>query len=137
MYMRVTYLYFLGEKFPTPNFSLPRQKWMQICHKFFSNFFLKKSLKRQIFFINADVLLSKTFPYFSSSFVRIFFWLWLYCSDWIGYQKSDFRVVPRISRKMGWRQIEQGFSSFFAIFDDFSKLNALKVLRNFEKNHQI
>ena len=35
------------------------------------------------------------------------------------------------------RQVEQGFSPFlpfFAIFDDFSKWGALKVLRNFEKS---
>ena len=27
--------------------------------------------------------------------------------------------VPGISQKMGWRQVEQGFPPFFAVFDDF------------------
>ena len=36
--------------------------------------------------------------------------------------------------EMGGRQIEQGFSSFFAIFHDFSKWRAPKALCNFEKS---
>ena len=33
-----------------------------------------------------------------------------------------------------WRQIEQGFSSFFAIFDDFSKFRSTFCALNFEKS---
>ena len=33
----------------------------------------------------------------------------------------DFRL-PGISRQMGLRHVEKGFSSIFGIFDDFSKL---------------
>ena len=32
-------------------------------------------------------------------------------------------LVPEISRKMGLRQVEQGFSSFFAKYDDFLKVS--------------
>jgi len=35
---------------------------------------------------------------------------------------------------MDLSHVEQGFSSFFAIFDDFAKWNKPKVLRNFEKS---
>ena len=38
----------------------------------------------------------------------------LYTSDGLGYHKLDFRALPGISQKMGLRQVEQGFSSFFA-----------------------
>ena len=38
-----------------------------------------------------------------------------------GTQNSIFGQVPGIRQKMGRLKIEQGFSSFFAIFDDFSK----------------
>ena len=52
-----------------------------------------------------------------------------------GYLKSNFRVLG-ISQKMGWRQVEHGFSSLFAIFDDFSKF-CLPLARFSLKNHQI
>ena len=58
-----------------------------------------------------------------------------------GYLKCEFRVpvLPSWRYGLGLRQVEQGFSSFkycqmFAIFDDFSKRSALKVLQNSEKS---
>ena len=59
----------------------------------------------------------------------------------LNFNKSSdvFDSVPEIGfletwnqpRKMGFRQDEQSFSSFFAIFDDFSKWSTPKVLRMF------
>ena len=46
------------------------------------------------------------------------------------YPKPGFYVPAEI----GLRQVEQGFSSFLAIFDYFSKWSVLKVLQNFEKS---
>ena len=43
-----------------------------------------------------------------------------------GYQESAKKIVAL-------RQVEEGFSSFFAIIDDFSKCRTPKVLRNFGK----
>ena len=46
--------------------------------------------------------------------------------------------TPGISRKMGWRQVEQGFSSIFAkflpLFDDFSKFYSIFGVLHFEKS---
>ena len=36
--------------------------------------------------------------------------------------------------EMGSKQIQQGFSSYFAIFDDLSKWSVPKVLWNFENS---
>ena len=45
---------------------------------------------------------------------------------------------PQYCCEMGWRQVEQGFSSFFAkclLFDDFSKWSLpKKILQNLEKS---
>ena len=45
--------------------------------------------------------------------------------------------VGRCHGEMGVRQVEQGFSLFFAKFDDFSKYSSPKALWNFENiiNH--
>ena len=51
------------------------------------------------------------------------------------YPKLDFRV-PGISQKMGLRQVEQGVSSFFAIFDDFSMFHSTFACSTL-KNHQL
>ena len=44
--------------------------------------------------------------------------------------KPGFRVLVL-------SKVDQGFSSFFGVFDDFSKWRALKVLRNFEKSSNV
>ena len=38
-----------------------------------------------------------------------------------GTRKPGFGYPQYYSGEMGWRQVEHDFSSFFAIFDDFSK----------------
>ena len=44
---------------------------------------------------------------------------WVVPESWVLGFRSDVD-------KMGIRQVEQGFSLFFAIFEDFSKCNTLK-----------
>ena len=41
---------------------------------------------------------------------------------------------PESSQKMGLRPVEHGFSSFFAIFDGFLKVERTEVLWKFEKS---
>ena len=42
--------------------------------------------------------------------------------------------IPEISRKMGFKQVNQGLSSFFAEFDDFSMFRISFSMLHFEKS---
>ena len=55
-------------------------------------------------------------------------------SDEIGTLNPDFVYLQYHGDIMGLRKFEQGFSSFFAIFDDFSKWSMPKPLGNFGKS---
>ena len=55
-------------------------------------------------------------------------------SDTRNARNLRFRFGKCGREKMGLRQVEQGFASFFAKFDDFSKWTVLKELENFEKS---
>ena len=50
----------------------------------------------------------------------------------MGTQNPGFRY-PQCHGEMGLRKVEQGSSSFFAMFDDFSKWSMPKALQNFLK----